>query len=721
MSSEKEETVTVQGTETPVPVESVVGEQAILDRQQAPAQVSAWSQAELPGKVICQEKEAGPEKKQDHLQHIKEERKRELLKGHSALLKRLVLDNPTHREKRVCLSTPVSPNTGVVDLTWDEDRRSSVASPNALKRKRENTSIEDETQANAAAENRPADNSIRSIGSLMITTSDKETRKELQKIAEIVFRGTEIQVTILVEPEPERKDWEEQRTKRRRTTKTITVSKAETDEQTYASMLKRLKGEINVEEIGVTVKGVYETSDGRIKINLTEKGKGNCEKFRTAIEEKLGNKAEAKITTARKKLIITGIDKETTEEKARLALQQQYTEKTACPEDTQVRSFHSNERTNKQTATVLVPETEALHLLQKRKVRIWCLKYGHRAKECKEKAGENNTEKGDRCLKCGRWGHHAKACQNKPHCYECEQQGHRADSMACPKMGHAMLAKLTHELEASVVTASEPHLTLVEKEAWLVDDTGSAAIKITDRRLNITDSGNGSSFAWARTGDMTYISCYISPNISAAAFETRLQELEAFLRTHHGNKLLIGDFNAANRAWRSSTNDRRRQLIIDMTEALGMTLLNTGHSPTFVGSGGTSIVDLAFIDDSAAGRGQTRDGRPYIRRKGERAQTKDRDKLLREQLAGILSRINTIDPSSVSRAIGDAARRSLKKIANNRKPIFWWTDEVGNARQRCNAARRRAGRARDDRKTELWRIYKDERKTLKKEIKKAKS
>ncbi|KYB29499.1 hypothetical protein TcasGA2_TC032967 [Tribolium castaneum] len=601
---------------------------------------------------------------------------------------------------------------------------------------------------------------------------------ETRKITEWALYDTEMMAEVYVprarnrkstagasEPEPESEEWEEQKTKRRRTTKTITVSKAETDEQTYASMLKRLKGEINVEEIGVTVKGVYETSDGRIKINLTEKGKGNCEKFRTAIEEKLGNKAEAKITMARKELIITGIDKETTEEEVRLAIQQHYTEKTACPEDTQVRSFHSNERTNKQTATVLVPETEALHLLQKRKVIIgWtmcriveklrperchrCLKYGHRAKECKEKAGENNTEKGGRCLKCGRWGHHAKACQNEPHCYECEQQGHRADSMACPKMAHAMLAKLTHELEASVVTVSEPNLTLAEKEAWLVDDTGSAAIKITDRSLNITDSGNGSSFAWARTGDMTYISCYISPNISAAAFETRLQELEAFLRTHHGNKLLIGDFNAANRAWGSSTNDRRGQLVIEMTEALGMTLLNTGHSPTFLGSGGTSIVDLAFIDDSAAGRVRNwtvleaetmsdhraiaidiedHRARPATgdHRYGGKAHalrwTKDRDKQLREQLAEILPRINTVDPISVSRAIGEAAQRSLKKIANNRKPIFWWTDEVGNARQRCNAARRRAGRARDDRKTELWRIYKDERKALKKEIKKAKA
>nr|BAK38641.1 unnamed protein product [Tribolium castaneum] len=315
-------------------------------------------------------------------------------------------------------------------------------------------------------------------------------------------------------------------------------------------------------------------------------------------------------------------------------------------------------------------------------------------------------------------------------------------------MAHAMLAKLTHELEASVVTVSEPNLTLAEKEAWLVDDTGSAAIKITDRSLNITDSGNGSSFAWARTGDMTYISCYISPNISAAAFETRLQELEAFLRTHHGNKLLIGDFNAANRAWGSSTNDRRGQLVIEMTEALGMTLLNTGHSPTFLGSGGTSIVDLAFIDDSAAGRVRNwtvleaetmsdhraiaidiedHRARPATgdHRYGGKAHalrwTKDRDKQLREQLAEILPRINTVDPISVSRAIGEAAQRSLKKIANNRKPIFWWTDEVGNARQRCNAARRRAGRARDDRKTELWRIYKDERKALKKEIKKAKA
>lgn len=120
MNTENSKTVTVQEMETPVPVERVVGERSTLDRQLASARVrEVWSQISVPEIATDQNKKVGSRTNQDQLQIM--------LKKHSALLQRLVLDIPTYREKRVCTSTPVSPNTSNVDLTWNEEKRSSVA------------------------------------------------------------------------------------------------------------------------------------------------------------------------------------------------------------------------------------------------------------------------------------------------------------------------------------------------------------------------------------------------------------------------------------------------------------------------------------------------------------------------------------------------------------------------------------------------------------------
>ena len=83
-----------------------------------------------------------------------------------------------------------------------------------------------------------------------------------------------------------------------------------------------------------------------------------------------------------------------------------------------------------------------------------CKKYGHNRKECK---GELKKLGG--CLRCGNREHKAKGCTNQPKYYVCKVDGHRADSMACPKYKEAVGKKKTESgvpINGVEATTSEP-------------------------------------------------------------------------------------------------------------------------------------------------------------------------------------------------------------------------------------------------------------------------
>ncbi|KAF0711018.1 Uncharacterized protein FWK35_00035282, partial [Aphis craccivora] len=90
------------------------------------------------------------------------------------------------------------------------------------------------------------------------------------------------------------------------------------------------------------------------------------------------------------------------------------------------------------------------------------------------------------------------------------------------------------------------------------------------------DGGSGQGYAWIRLRDLVVFSCYWRPG-------TTLGEL-----------VVGGDFNAWNVEWGSRCNNPRGELLADLVASLGLTLANTGDTPTFVRGEATSVIDVTF-------------------------------------------------------------------------------------------------------------------------------
>jgi hypothetical protein len=95
-----------------------------------------------------------------------------------------------------------------------------------------------------------------------------------------------------------------------------------------------------------------------------------------------------------------------------------------------------------QAVTVWVRKELALQLLSKRSVKIGlnsctiqeridveicykCWGYNHKAKDCEQ------TDKKNRCRKCGEEGHLSKACANEAYCIKCNRARHAVGSAQC--------------------------------------------------------------------------------------------------------------------------------------------------------------------------------------------------------------------------------------------------------------------------------------------------
>jgi len=109
------------------------------------------------------------------------------------------------------------------------------------------------------------------------------------------------------------------------------------------------------------------------------------------------------------------------------------------------------------------------------------------------------------------------------------------------------------------------------------------------------DAGSGNGFAWMRLKDLTIFSCYWRPGTTLAEYETILGDLEDSIRAAGDSRIILaGDFNAWNVEWGSRTNNPRGALLSDLAASLGLSLANTGDTPTFVRGEATSVIDVTF-------------------------------------------------------------------------------------------------------------------------------
>lgn len=263
---------------------------------------------------------------------------------------------------------------------------------------------------------------------LSIIVADEKTRTTVRKLLEAVFLQSNLMLKLYA---PRRENINGHRENRY---DSIVVN---SNNKSYCDMLKTIRENLNPEEMGIGVHTIKKLKDNSLLI-MTDKGKKDI-----LTKELSENNNFQDITIIEKKcdLILAGMDAVTTNEEVMSALKQKINGQEGA---ITIKSMYEN-RNSEQIATISLSEDNARKLLEsgpikigwtmcrvKEKIRIFrctnCLKMGHTQKTCKAK--KSDTKK---CLKCLQPGHESKDCENISHCISCDKEGHRSDSMSCPK------------------------------------------------------------------------------------------------------------------------------------------------------------------------------------------------------------------------------------------------------------------------------------------------
>lgn len=313
-----------------------------------------------------------------------------------------------------------------------------------------------------------------------------------------------------------------------------------------------------------------------------------------------------------------------------------------------------------------------------------------------------------------------------------------------------MIQKATED-NTDILLISEPYRR-PSSQVWYEDTNHRAAIMVRNRRLIVSEvDESNAGFVYATVGKIRVYSCYYSPNMDYNVFTEALNVLEASIRSTKYRVVIGGDFNSKSPEWNSNQLDNKGATVSEMIAILGLTVFNIGDKLTFRRGAGGSIIDITFGATSFYNENMnwlvlediTLSDHQYITfniddhlnmNQGEVDLQKWNvrkldDKKLSEYIirakerhmnnsTEVINTENTVE--SLTRTLTKACNVGMPRVQkyNNKRPVYWWTEEIRELRAKCLAARRASTRHHND--LALKHEYKRSRKILRRAIKDSK-
>ena len=282
-----------------------------------------------------------------------------------------------------------------------------------------------------------------------MATKEKINVDHLRKIVECAMQKFGTNMILLIskkEAAGVQNKTEQEATRSQHTTKEAkkprtTLRISPYDGQTFASVLKEIKKNIDIEEMGVEIERIHQLKNGDLQMKIKEKSKGAIDHFKKSTEGALKDKATTKMSNEhRKSVLIKNIVNNTTEEDILGAISLVTDDRTI-----KIHSLKANRDGSSMNAIVSANLDSANTLIMLQKIKIgWvrcnikeivdlkqctkCKRYGHNTRTCTY----THKDLQGKCYKCSQEGHIAKNCNNEQFCYICETAGHVASSYRCP-------------------------------------------------------------------------------------------------------------------------------------------------------------------------------------------------------------------------------------------------------------------------------------------------
>lgn len=204
----------------------------------------------------------------------------------------------------------------------------------------------------------------------------------------------------------------------------------------YAELLKKVKRDINPEDLGIEVSNIKPSKKGELLVTLKQGG-DKVKRLQTEILNKLPE-ASATVLLKKKVLHVKDLDQVTNEDDIKAAIMQISAVKESELEIRALRPAFGN----RQNVTIIMPEKEAEEIIKTGRLKVgWsscrvaerkkddkcyrCWETGHDKMRCK------GTDRTNMCMKCTAEGHKASQCKAKAYCLHCKAEGHQTGSRKC--------------------------------------------------------------------------------------------------------------------------------------------------------------------------------------------------------------------------------------------------------------------------------------------------